>query len=551
MAKEFYQIGSLSDEDALWQLLHGDHSQDQNVLLDRVCGQDAEQRKRLANLLRHHQAADQLFGSLDDDVPNGNSSIDKSRFDTPQTEPSLQETPRELAALGNLQQLGNYRLTRLVGRGGMGNVFHAQDEKLHREVAIKIPRLDLMFLPGLEDRFLREAQAAARLDHPNLVSILQVGTEGPVPYIATHWCDRGDLSTWMRKPSTSRSPSEVAAFMAKVADAIQHCHDCGVVHLDLKPSNIMLTSTSDEPSGQSSLNGASLNGVIPKVTDFGLARLLEHQLDKTSTSMFLGTPLYMAPEQAECKRELIGPASDLFALGVLLHELSCGVRPFDGETVTTILDQVRRVELMNMSAMRGLPRDLRTIISRCLQRDPADRYASAGSLADDLRRFASSKPIQAQPVSIRRRLWMWCSRPERITQAGIVTIAIQFTVLANLYSHFILKGFGYETPMPFDSWTFFKESLPVVLFPHIPLLFNGFRILAFRRGSVLIGTLLSLVFLLALLSVLLGAKPSFSAYIGNPLATYIAHLFIFCLALVQFAVNIVALPAARAKLSGR
>jgi len=261
--------------------------------------------------------------------------------------------------------------------------------------------------------------------------------------------------------------------------------------------------------------------------------------------MFLGTPLYMAPEQAECKRELIGPASDVFAMGVVLHELVSGVKPFDGDTITSVLDQIRQAGLPKSSELQRLPRDLRTVIARCLQKEPADRYESAGMLAADLRRFAASKPIHAHAVPLTRQFWLWCSRPERITQAGAITVAIQVTVLGNLYSHFILQWLGYRLPMKFDSWTFFQETIPVALFPHIPLLINGFRTIRRKRWSMLIGTTLSSIFSVILFSILLGQKPSFSAYEGEPLATYIAHLFIFCLSVIQLAVHMLAVPAAR------
>jgi len=283
---------------------------------------------------------------------------------------------------------------------------------------------------------------------------------------------------------------------------------------------------------------------MPKLTDFGLARLTDSQLDKTSTSLFLGTPLYMAPEQAECKRELIGPTSDVFALGVVLHELATGARPFDGDTTTAVLDQVRNAGTGGLPATKSLPRDLRIIISRCLQRDPVDRYASAGELSADLRRFAEGQAIQAQAVSPARRAWLWCSRPERITQAGAVTLAIQIAVLGNLYSHFLLLAIGYEIPFKFDNWEFFLEGLPVALFPHVPLLINSVRLMRHRGGSMAISVKLGVVFLLALLFVLLGGTPAFSAYIENPLATYVAHLFIVCVAAIQLGVHLIALPAA-------
>jgi len=309
----------------------------------------------------------------------------------------------------------------------------------------------------------------------------------------------------------------------------------------LKPSNILLMKNKVESAKQYT---DRIDALDPRISDFGLARLLDQQLSRTSTSMFLGTPLYMAPEQAECNRELIGPRSDVFTLGVILYELMTGVRPFDGNTVTAVMDLVRQSETPRSSGYCKLPRDVRVIISRCLQRDPADRYATARDLADDLLRFANRQPISIRPVSMRRRFWLWCSRSERITQAGAVTVAIQLAVLGNLYSHFVLAAFGFRLDFYFDRATFFWETIPITLFPHLPLLINGIRTLRHRRHGVLIGTALSIIFVWALAAVLMGQEPAFSAYDNNPLAAYVAHLFIFCLAMVQLLVHAIAIPAA-------
>ncbi|QDV64644.1 Serine/threonine-protein kinase PrkC [Crateriforma conspicua] len=528
---------ALSDEEAVRRLCRVDDPVQRQDLLDDLCGDNHQRRDRLASLVEAAKNGNRPLAAFDLSAPGRSKS---TVHETPGVPMNLAETPVDSQfSRSPLKQIGNYELTRLVGRGGMGNVFHARDPALDREVALKVPRVEVMLSPDVERRFIREARAAAQLDHPNLVSILQVGSDGPYPYIASQWCDGGDLATWMRKNPQPRDPYDAARFMAAVADAIQHCHGRRIVHLDLKPSNILLVGRDDQTDPRSDL--AALH---PKVTDFGLARLMDVQLDQTTESMFLGTPLYMAPEQAECRRDLIGPASDVFALGVVLHELATGKRPFDGETLTLVLDQIRSVNVHSTMPLRTLPRDLRTIISRCLQREPSDRYSTAAALRDDLRLFASENPIRIRRVSLGRRFWLWCRRPERITQTGVVTVAIQIAVLSNLYSHYVLMGLGYQVPFSVDNWQFFKETIPVALFPHLPLLINGFRTIRRKRWSVTIGILLSLVFVGALASVLFGAKAAFSAYQGNPLASYVAHLFICCMALVQLIAHLIAIPAA-------
>ncbi|WP_168564013.1 serine/threonine-protein kinase [Crateriforma spongiae] len=534
---------ALSDEEAFNRLCRVADPVEQRDLLDDLCGDDHQRRNHLVSLLEIREDADRFFAVLDSSKPKRSRSTVN---ETPTVPENAADTPVDSQfSRSPLKQIGNYELTRLVGRGGMGNVFHARDPVLDREVALKVPRVELMLSRGVERRFIREARAAARLDHPHLVSILQVGSDGLYPYIASQWCDGGDLATWMREHPQPRDPRDVAMFMAAVADAIQHCHDRRIVHLDLKPSNILLVGRDEQTTTE------GIARFYPKVTDFGLARLIDVQLDKTTDSMFLGTPLYMAPEQAECQRSLIGPASDVFAMGVVLHELATGERPFDGETLTVVLDRIRAVNPNSTMALRKLPRDLRTIISRCLQREPTDRYKSAQSLRDDLKRFASENPIRIRRVSIGRRFWLWCRRPERIKQAGVITVAIQVAVLSNLYSHYVLLGLGYRVPFDFDNRQFFIESIPVALFPHLPLLINGVRTIRHRRWCICIGTLLSLAFAVLLASVLLGGRAAFSAYKGNPFASYVAHLFIGCMAMVQLCVHLIAIPAAAKMLADR
>ncbi|MCS7469490.1 serine/threonine protein kinase [Stieleria sp. ICT_E10.1] len=531
-----------SVDDDYWELCRIEDPGQRTRRLDQLCGNDLARRKRLADLLAHRERAQRLFGGLD----SGNRDRVQTATDsdplTQTTEGALDDT-RDQRLVGEMaiNQIGPYAIIRLVGQGGMGNVFKARDPALDRELALKVPRIEVMLSPDVKRRFFREARAAARLDHPHLVSILQVGADGPFPFIATQWCDHGDLATWMRANPGPRPPCDVALFMADVADAVQHCHDRQIVHLDLKPSNILLVARDGGSQSESSVAGLS-----PKVTDFGLARLMDVQLDRTTDSMFLGTPLYMSPEQAECKRTLIGPCSDVFALGVVLHELLIGVRPFEGETLTAVLDRIRQVNPDSQAQLKRLPRDLRTIITRCLQRDPADRYSSASALSDDLRNFAASRPIQARPVSLARRFWLWCNRSERITQAGAVTIAIQLAVLGNLYGHFLLLALGYELNFQMDNWEFFVEGLPLALCLHLPLLINGVRTIRHRRWSVAIGTTVSAVFVASIAMVLIRGESAFSMYLNNPFASYVAHLFILCLATIQFAVHLVAIPAARA-----
>lgn len=470
------------------------------------------------------------------------SETERGTDETARPQQGISDTPLNVFLpdqIGKVKQLGNYQLKRLVGRGGIGNVFEAFDTNLQRTVAVKVPRLDVLGALEFRERFLREARTTAQFDHPNLTSIIEVGSSGPLLYIVSQWCNGGDLATWLRSHPMRLDPVEIARFVAKVSEAIHYCHQRGIVHLDLKPSNVLLQTD----GGVDAAHG-SLTAFQPKVADFGLARWIDGQLDQTSTSMFLGTPLYMAPEQAECRRDQIGAATDVFSLGVLLHELVTGTRPFDAPTAVRVMDRVRSVDWKRSDLPADVPRDMAVVIERCLQREPNDRYRSAGELAEDLRRFSDGNRIAAKPPSPTQQALRWCRQPERMVQAGIVTVAAQITILINVYGHFALWLAGYSMPFEVDHGLFFRETFPVTALLHLPLLANGFRTIRSRPYSVFIGTVMSIAFLAMVLLVLASGKPAFSVYIGNPLATYVVHLTIGAIALVQLMAHLVAIPAA-------
>ncbi len=476
--------------------------------------------------------------------PSDPAETQRNADETARQEHGGGDTPLMFALpnqIGQVTQLGHYRLIRLVGSGGIGNVYEALDLNLDRTVAVKVPRLNGLGSQEFNERFLREARTAAKLDHPNLTAIIDIGSQGPVAYIVSQWCDGGDLATWLQKHPTRNerpSPKEIAAFFVPVARAIHYCHRRGVIHLDLKPSNLLLQTHEGVVEASHSL--ATL---YPKVSDFGLARSMDTSLEQTSSSMFLGTPLYMAPEQAECQRDQIGAATDVFSLGIVLHEVVAGERPFAGATAFEVMDQIRSANWKRTQLPSGVPRDLASIIERCLQHDPADRYASAGQLADELERFSRGETVQTKPTSWFRGCLRWSRQSQRVQQAGIVAVAAQVTVLVNVYGHFALLLAGYEMPFEADQWLFFREMFPTVALLHIPSLVNGFRTILRKPHSVLIGTLLSLIFLAVVGFVLASGRPTFSVYTGNPMATYVVHLTLGALALVQLLAYLLAVSA--------
>jgi WD40 repeat protein len=353
--------------------------------------------------------------------------------------PSLAERKSETRSKNVPTTIGRFRIRRELGRGGYGIVFQAYDPQLGREVALKVPRAEFVLTSELRDRFLREARAAAVLDHPNLVAVYDAGEVGPVCYIASAYCPGTTLDDWLKARAEPVPCREAAALLATLAEAVHHAHAQGVVHRDLKPANILLQVADRgqrDKQADASASGAisGLQSVTPKITDFGLAKF--HSVEPGATALqfqtqsgaIVGTPRYMAPEQAVGSSQAVGPAADIHALGAILYEVLTGRPPFVAETVLDTLEQVRSQEALAPSRLRPkLPRDLETICLRCLQKEPARRYVSAGELAQDLRRFLAGEPILARPVRAWERLVKWARR--RPTAAALVAVTSLAAVL--------------------------------------------------------------------------------------------------------------------------
>src|SRR5262245_44295584 len=319
-----------------------------------------------------------------------------------------------------LPHLGRFEVRRELGRGGYGLVFLAYDRELDREVALKIPRPDVLVTPELRGRFQIEARAAAGLDQPNVVPVYEAGALGPVCFIASAYCPGETLAAWLRQRTQPVPFATAAALVAALADAVQHAHSRGVLHRDLKPTNVILSPANAAGSGLD---------FIPKVTDFGLAKLLEDGPEvPTQSGAVVGTPAYMAPEQAAGQTRAISTAADVYALGVILYEVLTGRPPFQAATALQTLRLVESAEPLPPGRLRPkLPRDLETICLKCLQKDPGRRYASAHALAEDLRRFLAREPVQARPVGGLERLWRWCRRKPAL--AGVTAALLLALVL--------------------------------------------------------------------------------------------------------------------------
>ena len=302
-----------------------------------------------------------------------------------------------------------YTVLEELGRGGMGVVFKATAEQLNRFVALKMILSGDLASPEAGARFLKEAEAVARLQHPQVVQIFRIGDYNGRPYLEMEYIDGGSLAD--RLDGRPWRPAEAAQLVESLAMAVHHAHLRQIVHRDLKPANILLTADG-----------------IPKVTDFGLAKSLGADIDLTRTDSIIGSPSYMAPEQAGGTAHRIGPATDIYSLGAILYELITGRPPFRAATVLDTLEQVRSATPPALSRIRpGLPIDIETIVLKCLEKDPARRYPSAAVLAADLRRFCVGEPIWARRVGMIGRALKWARR--RPLTAALTILSAASTLL--------------------------------------------------------------------------------------------------------------------------
>ncbi len=303
-------------------------------------------------------------------------------FLSPQSSESSPTLPNSPELLSTSVSLPGYVIEGELGRGGMGVVYKARQVSLNRLVALK------MILSGNQAstddlaRFLTEAEAVARLQHPHIVQIYEIGKHQDRPYFSLEFCSGGSLADRLR--TTPLAPSEAVQLVALLARAVQAAHDRGIIHRDLKPANVLLTA-----DGQ------------PKLTDFGLAKKLDADRGQTRTGSILGTPSYMAPEQASGQTRLIGPASDVYALGAILYECLTGRPPFKAANPVDTIFQVLECKPAPPTLLNPkVPRDLETICLKCLEKDPRHRYASATALANDLERFGRGEAISARSYNM-------------------------------------------------------------------------------------------------------------------------------------------------------
>ncbi len=330
------------------------------------------------------------------------------------------------------KEFGRYMIERELGRGAFGVVFLAADTVLGRRVALKVPRLEILVTPDIRRRFLREAEAASRLDHPHIVPVYDVGEVGPVCYIASAYCEGTTLAEWLRG-NLEPVPFVLAArLVAMLAAAVGHAHERGILHRDLKPTNILLIRAGASGAGSGGLCRAI--GLVPRICDFGLAKLLDQESHETCSGVPIGSPNYMAPEQAAGRLREHGPATDVYALGAILYELLAHRPPHRGETDLETLRLVTDQDPTSLRALSpGVPRDLETIVGKCLNKQPKGRYATASELADDLERFIAGRSVRARPIRSWQRAGKWARRRPAHAALAIMSLLAISVALGALF----------------------------------------------------------------------------------------------------------------------
>ena len=327
----------------------------------------------------------------------------------------------------NLRLIAGYQIVGELGRGGMGVVYRAMQPALRRQVALKMIAQGIHAGQSELTRFRREAEAVAALHHPYIAQVYDVGELEGQPYIAMELVQGGALSEHLL--SQPLRFEEAARLLVRLSQAIQHAHASGIIHRDLKPQNILLECNPNDIQGRDEL--------CPKIVDFGLAKRIEPSVTVTSTGVILGTPSYMSPEQAMGNNALVGPSTDIYALGAILYESLAGRPPFKGASPIETLSQVRTAEPVKPSVLRpGLPRDLETICLKCLQKSPKDRYQAVTDLIEDLERFLDGRPILARPIGLTTATWKWTKRhPAVAALIGVIILAgASLTALGLVYN---------------------------------------------------------------------------------------------------------------------
>jgi WD40 repeat protein/tRNA A-37 threonylcarbamoyl transferase component Bud32 len=411
-------------------------SEERSAFLDEACGDDAELRERVEQLLRSSEEAGSFLAqsaaedfdatldiSVDEQALIAARSADLKKSQAARSEPTPAEpeqksddheppsvTVKKGAYGERILYFGDYELQGEIARGAMGVVYRAEQSSLKRIVAIKMIRSTLLTNEMDVTRFKAEAEAAASLDHPNIVPIYEVGMHEEQHYFTMKLIEGGTLRDHLER--LQNDPKAAAKLMSTVAGAIHAAHQRGILHRDLKPGNILV-----DEDGK------------PHVTDFGLAKQMESNSSVTLSGQIMGTPQYMAPEQAEGGGKDLTTAADVYALGAIFYEMLCGKPPHVGDSLMDTLKLVAEGGAAPPSKHNPkVDRDLETIAMKCLEKDPAKRYASAQGLKNDLDHWLAGEPIEARPVGNAEKVIKWMKRKPMHAAAAVLAVLFLLTL---------------------------------------------------------------------------------------------------------------------------
>ncbi len=336
-------------------------------------------------------------------------------------------------------RLGRFDILGRIGAGGGGTVFLARDPQIGRQVALKVPRAESMFSPDARKRFFREAELVATIKHPSIVPVYEAGEADGIPYIVEEYSPGRNLADWLRLERDAGrrvSCTDAAKWMLQLADALARVHGCGIVHRDLKPANVLMEPVAAPPAAKP--NGTISDQLIPRITDFGIAKLYSCEETVTASHAILGTAAYMSPEQARGETRDVGPSADVYSLGVILYEMLCGSRPITAESEVQLLRRIVEDEPTSVGRIRrDLPKDLVSICMKCLEKNPASRYADAAALRDDLSRYLDGKPVVARPLTAVKRSLRWCRRRPAHAALMIGAMMVVMGAAVGSWMHFL------------------------------------------------------------------------------------------------------------------
>lgn len=433
-------------------------------------------------------------------------------------------------------QLGKFRLEALVGEGGMGWVFRARDVVLDRDVALKISR-QRRATRGLRQQLLREARLACRVHHPNLAEVYEADFWGSDLYIVSRWADGGSLLEYLDLVGGPIEESRVVWLMSQVVQGLEACHRHGITHLDLKPANILFDR--DRSDADVDLHGFPGR---PVITDFGIAKLHDLRRSGCTSRSVAGTPLYMAPEQIMGDAGDVGPATDVFACGLLMRQLLMGRHPLEGEPIGVVLSRLR-TDVGNIPDDLAVSDPLRKIIRCCGRTSATDRYASAAHLRDDLTRLADNqpvRPVRVCPLDVTRR---WLERSRRIEDAATLNIALNTSIFLSFVIGIIAIFLGSVPELTARRWEVVTDTVRLSVFPHLPMVMIGVATLRWERRLHLFNVGLSAVFLILVVSTLITGHSPLRFYRDHPFAHRLVHDIILGLAIFLFGANLAAMPA--------